>query len=172
MRASLILVAVLYLTACSSSIPPSIGNPQTPNTIVRLPAVDPNHITLQFENIAPFSLLSMYADPLKFKCITSVEPDFITLYDSQNEKVDIKGDNQGGCEGGFREVHLLTALVEVNGFRVWKGELHVQYNPQLSAWAAKLYPGDHNTDLCTEPGGLGQGARLEDNELIKFYFCR
>lgn len=171
LRALFFLVAALSLAACSSSIPPSIGNSQALNNTVRLPSVDPNHLTLQFEDIAPNSLLSMYADPLKLKCITSVEPDFIHLFDGQDQKVDIKGDNQGGCEGGFREVHFATGLVEVSGFRIWRGDLHLQYNPQLAAWVAKLYPGDHNTDLCTEPRGFSEGTHVKDDELIKIFFC-
>lgn len=172
MRALLFLAAGLVLAACSSSIPSSIGNPQTPGTTVQLPPVDPNHLTLQFENISPYSLLTMYADPQKFTCVTSVEPDFINLYDRQTEKVDIKGDNQGGCKDGERDVHFSTALVQIGGGRIWRGDLHVQYNPHLSAWVAKLYPGDRNVDLCTSPGGFMQGVHVEDNELIEFYFCK
>lgn len=172
MRASLILVSGLILAACSSSIPSSVGTPQISNVGADLRPADSNHITLQFENSSAYSLLFMDVDEHQSVCITSVDPSHLHLYENQIERVDIKGDNQGACRDGTREVHFLTALIQIGGGRTWKGDFHVRYDPQLSAWVGKLDAGDHNVDLCTDPPGFKQGADLGDNELIGFHFCK
>lgn len=171
MRASLFLAAGLLLAACSSSIPSSSGNLQTSHA-AELPAADPNHLALQFENSSAYSLLFMDVDSRRSTCIVSVEPPDIHLYERRTEKVDIKGDDQGDCRDAMREVHFSTALVQIGGGRAWKGDLHVRYDPRLSAWEGKLYAGDHDVELCTDPPGFTQGVQLEENELIGFHFCK
>lgn len=172
LRASVLLVAMLVLAGCSSAISSSSSNPQTQNGAAELLPTQANHLTLRFENSSAYSLLFMDVDARKSICIASVEPSDIQLYESQIGKVDIIGDDQGSCKDGTREVHFSTALVQIGGGRTWKGDLDVRYDPQLSAWEGRLYEGDHNVDLCTDPPGFLQGTRLEENELISFHFCK
>lgn len=114
----------------------------------------------------------MDVDGRKSICIASVEPADIHLYENETEKVDITGDDQGDCKNGTREVDFSMALVQIGGGRVWKGDLHVRYDRQLSAWEGRLSTGDHNVDLCTDPPGFMQETPLGENELIGFHFCK
>lgn len=172
LRASFVLVAAFILSACSSSMPATSTSPQAPGTAAALSRANPNDLTLRFKNESAYSLLFMDVDPRKSVCITSAEPADIQMFENQTEKVDIKGDNEGACKDGTREVHFLTALVQIGGGRVSTGDVHVQYDPQESVWKAKLNAGDHNVDLCTDPPGLIHGIQVGENDLLSFHFCR
>lgn len=156
-----------------STSPTSI-NPQSPNVAAALTRANPNDLTLTFQNDSIASALFMDVDSRNPVCIKSVEPADIQLLENQTAKVDIKTDDQGACKDGTREVHFMTALVQIGGIPVWRGDLQVRYDPQRSEWTGKLDAGIHNVDLCTDPVGLGRGQelQLEDKELIGFHFCR
>lgn len=174
MRTSLSVVSALLLAACSSSTASTSINPQMPNVAAALHRANPNELSLTFQNDSIASVLFMDADSRNPVCIQSVEPADIQLLENQTAKVDIKGDDQGGCKGGSREVHFLTGLVQIGGIPVWQGALIVKYDPQRSEWTGKLEAGGHNVDLCTDPPGFarGQELKLDENELIGFHFCK
>lgn len=170
LRASLFLVAGLALAACSSAIPSSSANPQTPNLSHRSPlgSLSDDHITLQFENIAPDS--DLHVNVVNSWCIGSVTPDKIHLRDRETATVDIKGESQGDC----KEFNALMFSVDFRGspygpLRLWFGELAVgRLLPQ--PWTGQLL-GAGYPNLCTDPPGFAERTELHDKELIKFYFC-
>lgn len=169
MRASLFLVAALALAACSSPVASPNANPQTLNALSRMVPADPgvDRLTVVFSNYEDGSYLHIRALP--FSCIVSVTPSDFNLNGLRSKTVTIDASTVDRCAHNTAEVDFAASFYEpVKQFR-WEGSLDVWHNPEKSEWTAKIR--GNGDRICPEPNGLEDGIKLQQNELIAFFWC-
>ena len=171
MRASCFFVAGVALAACSSlSMPASSSHSQALSVTHRSASANAkgDQLTLRFENgNSGFANLTIDAFGGSFKCIASVTPEYIYMEAGQSGKVDIQAKTDGACKDAAREVDF--SLTDTTYTKHGAGWLEVRYSAQ-SGWTGKIIR-EFNDEFCANPPGFREGAHLEDNQLIKIFFC-
>jgi hypothetical protein len=171
MRVSFLFVAGLTLAACSSLSMASPGSySDAPSITHRLAPANAkgDHLTLRFENAnSGFANLTIDAFSGSFKCVASVAPEYIYMEAGQSEKLDIQTRTDGACKDAAREVDF--SLTDTTYHKHGAGWLEVRYSAQ-SGWTGKIIR-EFNDEFCADPPGFREGAHLEDNKLIKIFFC-
>lgn len=171
MRASVLLIGVFFLSACSSPPMSSNTNPEAANVTGRSSPTTATgeKLTLRFEQRSSRHILN--GDPEKMTCVTSATPKEFSLAEGQEQtKVDIVGDAQGQCKDAGREVDVNLRFLPVRGTGNWFGDLDIWYSPQ-SGWTGELKgTGFGGVELCTFPD-LTKRVALTDNQVIQFGPC-
>lgn len=167
MRAVL-LIAVLCLAACSSTIPTANVNPNTatPTLVAR---ADTSGVTFDLRSYLGMAVsTNVNSKIIAQKCIASITPNDFWIKGGEYKKIAITAD-QGSCKDAPRVAEFMVTSVSFLG--IFAGILHVTYAPTPATWTAKLDLADPKWKLCSEPPGIDKGIPIENNSNIALKFC-